>query len=108
MSEHRMVRCPFTGKMIPFEPRPVAAPLKEGKVGPTDMINPQPMLPLIAATRQEELTEELAVLRRRWVELGSNKRAGKPGDTLMKKFRRLALEYWHVTGNHPAALDADM
>lgn len=108
MSEERKVKCPFTGKMIPFVPRPVAAPMPEAKVGPIDMVDPQPLLPMIAATRQEELTEELQVLRTRWVELGSNKRAGKQGDTVMKKYRKLSLEYWHVTGNHPAALDADL
>jgi hypothetical protein len=40
-------------------------------------------------------------MRKEWVSIGPSHRAGKTGDKLMKKYRRMSLEYWHTTGKHP-------
>ena len=92
------IRCPFTGKMIPKPPpRPVA-------------ILPDDDNPLTgsAATRKEELEFEMAKLRSKFVDIGPSKRCGATGTKMATQYRRLSLEYWHLTGNHPPKLDADL
>lgn len=54
------------------------------------------------------VAEELADLRKKWVDIGPSKRSGKTGDKVMKDYRRLALEFWHMSGNHPPPIYADL
>jgi hypothetical protein len=96
----RMVTCPFTGKKVPFVARPVATKI--------DIVDPKPLPAEVKQTRKQELEGELDTLRKKWVDIGPTKRAGAAGDKVMKAFRKLALEYWHVTGNHPAGLDSEL
>jgi hypothetical protein len=90
-------KCPFTGKMVPFERRPVA-----------DMINPRPLPPKVKESETERVDFELKRIRSKWSDISSAHRCGKTGDKLMKEYRKLSLEYWHITGNHPPKIDADL
>jgi hypothetical protein len=100
--EKRMVKCPFTGKMVPFVPRAVAAPM--------DIIDtPLSKLPdEVKKPRIEEVTFELAKLRSKFVDIGPSKRCGATGQKMSTAYRKLSLEYWHLTGNHPPKIDADL
>lgn len=85
-----MRKCPFTGKMVKMEPRPAR-----------DVIDPKPLPAEVTLSEKDRLTTELSDLRKKWVDIGPSHRAGKTGDKLIKRYRRLSLEYWQVTGNHP-------
>ena len=96
------IKCPFTGKMIP-KPAPRAG------VGATiDPINPKPLPAEVTESRKEEVARQLAELRQKWVNIGPSKRSGITGDKLMKSYRKLALEHWHLTGKHPPPIYDDL
>lgn len=98
----RKVKCPFTGKMVPFTPRAVAAPMD-----PID--TPLSKLPAeVKEKRKDQLDKELAGMRAKYVEIGPSKRCGATGVKMATNYRRLSLEYWHVTGKHPPKIDADL
>lgn len=88
----------MTGKMIKMEPR----------TPKIDIIDPQPLPAEVTISETERVAGELARIRKEWVDIGPHKRSGKTGDTLMKQYRRLSLEHWHLTGNHPPPIYDEM
>ena len=93
-----LVKCPFTGNMIPRPSRKVRV----------DIIEAGPLPAEVARSEAERVSSELAGIRLEWVQVGPGRRSGATGDKLMKRYRKLALEYWHLTGNHPPQIHADM
>lgn len=73
-------RCPITGKPLP------------PKVTPPD---------------HEMLAMQLAELRREWARMGNN-RYGRDGDSAMRRYRKMAREYWGLTGKHPPPIYNDL
>lgn len=97
----RMVKNPFTGKMEKFIPRPVAAPL--------DMLNPPLKLPpKEREERKAKLDGELTAIRAKYASAEPVIRYGAAGKRMTTKYRKLSLEYQHVTGTMPPKIDADM
>lgn len=91
-------KCPITGKMIDMQPRPPRV----------DVIDPKPLPAEVTTTEKERVAGELSDIRKEWVNIGPHKRSGKTGDALMKRYRRLSLEHWHLTGNHPPPIYDEM
>lgn len=93
-------RDPITGEMVEYVPRErvVKAPPNPGMGLPAEVI------PL----KQGDLSEKLADIRQEWIDIGPSGRSGAKGSKLMSKYRRMSLEYWHLTGKHPPLIHADM
>lgn len=58
--------------------------------------------------RTHEVAAQLADLRQEWVDIGPSRRGGITGDKVMKRYRKLALEHWYLTGKHPPPVYADL
>lgn len=54
------------------------------------------------------VAEELARIRSTWVEIGPSDRCSALGTKLSKRYRKLSLEFWHLTGKHPPPVYADL
>lgn len=96
------IRCPFTGRMIP---KPAKGPGSGMKIDPID---PKPLPQEVTKSELARVADLLAGVRQEWVSIGPSKRSGITGDKLMKKYRKLSLEFWHLTGKHPPAIYADL
>lgn len=96
------IRCPFTGRMVPRPaPRNSRVDLIEG--------TPPSQLPEeVTMSEKERVAGELASIRAAYAALSPGHRAGITGDKLSKKYRKLALEYWHLTGKHCLPVYGDM
>lgn len=96
------VKCPFTGKMVPRrEPRTIKLDMVEG--------TPPSKLPQeVTMSETERVAGELASIRAAYAALSPGHRAGITGDKLSKKYRKLSLEYWHLTGKHCLPVYGDM
>lgn len=96
------VRCPFTGKMVKREPsRKTTLDLVEG--------TPPSQLPVeVTVSETERVAGELASIRAEYAALSPGHRAGITGDKMSKRYRKLSLEYWHLTGRHCLPVYGDM
>jgi len=102
----RLVKCPFTGKMVPARP-PRRALMEPVAVVP-DTITPTPIPEAAVAPTKAVLVKQLASIRKKYEDIGPTKRYGAEGEKLMKQYRKLSLEFWHVTGKHPPPIHSEL
>lgn len=93
-----MRKNPITGKMVRVTP----------KVTKVDHVEGGPIPVPVKVSETARVAQELADLRTHFASLDSGRRTGATGEKDMKKYRKLALEFWHLTGNHPPPIHADM
>lgn len=86
----------MTGKMIP---------IPEKKLDPMD---PKPLPAEVTVSETARVAQALADIRQEWVDIGPSRRSGITGDKLMRRYRKLSLEHWHLTGKHPPPIYADL
>lgn len=89
-------RCPFTGRLLP-EPQ-----------AKHDPINPKPLPEKVKQGETARVADALAKLRGKWVDIGPSKRAGITGEKLIREYRKLSLEFRHLTGDNPPPIYADL
>lgn len=90
-----MRRDPLTGKMVPVRAK-------------LDLVSPKPLPQEVAKGETARVADALADIRQEWVSIGPSKRAGITGDKLMRKYRKLSMEFWHLTGRMPPPIYADL
>jgi len=109
-------RDPITGKMVPFdrsekkkEIKRKLAQIRKDELRNGNVTAPD-VEPMFDDTSRgiKEVSHELQELRQQWVDIGAIKRTGTVGDKMMKKYRRLSLEFWQISGKHPPAIYADL
>jgi hypothetical protein len=112
-------RDPITGKMVKFDRSERVKEIKRAraKIRKDELRNGNVTAPDVEPMFDVEVTtqgtighaaHELNELREQWVKIGPEKRAGLTGDKLMKKYRKLSLEFWHLSGKHPPPIYANL
>lgn len=91
----KKIKDPFTGKMV--NPRPKTL----------DMVDAKPLSAAQRASMIETISNELAELRKQYVELG-NHRYGGQGLAMSRKYNRLTVMYRHLTGVFPPDIGDDL
>lgn len=98
--------CPLTGKMVPW-----TRPSRTQPNSNHDPITPTSPAKLPQEVRRDNIAQvanKLADMRQEWERIGPVKRSGAAGDKLLKKYRKDALVFWHLTGKHPPSIYEDM
>ena len=88
---------PITGKRVPVR-KPVTIDLVANEKLPQEVM----------VAEGARVMTELAALRQEWVSMGPSNRCSHKGSAALKRYRKLAIEHWALTGKHPDPIYAEL